>query len=81
MTKPGFLKSRIKALFNSDDISEQNRVVSIYNKWRSKQPTKEKHCYCGHTLECECGNPGIYEFKSGLSDYGGIDEDVLNEIL
>jgi hypothetical protein len=80
MIKPGFLYRRIKVLFNTAPLNETNRIVNIYNKWRDKQPKKEKHCYCGHTTTCECANPGIHEFKSGLKN-GGITDEVLNKII
>lgn len=31
-----------------------------YIKLRNKQ--EEKSCYCGHTFECDCGNPSFEEF-------------------
>ena len=80
MIKPGFLYRRIKSLFSSAAKNEQNRIVNIYNKWRNKQKPKEKHCYCGHTLKCECANPGISEFQNGLKN-GSIDDDILNKIM
>jgi hypothetical protein len=64
MTKPGFVLRRLKALFLSDDIVEQENVLALYNKNRDKQI--EKECYCGHTITCDCGNPGISEFKSSI---------------
>lgn len=80
ITKPGFILNRIKLLFSSKDNNEKNRILNLYNKWRNKQPKKERHCYCGHTIDCECANPGLYEFKSGLNT-GTINETVLNKIL
>ena len=73
-TKPGFILSRIKACFNSDDINSQEKFLSDYNKNREKQI--EKDCYCGHTFSCDCSNPGISELKNGiLNDH--IKEDMF----
>ena len=35
--------------------------LSVFNTYRNQQ--KEKDCYCGHTDTCDCGNPGLSEFK------------------
>lgn len=40
----------------------KQELLDKYNFKRSKQPDKEKSCYCGHTDVCDCSNPGIYEF-------------------
>ena len=74
MTKPGFIKKRLIALFASDDVVEQQRVVDNYNRIRNKQ------CYCGHTDECDCSNPGIYEFKHSLMS-NSISEEVLDKVI
>lgn len=74
MTKPGFIKKRLLLLFQSDDITEQQKIVNNYNKIRNNR------CYCGHTTYCDCGNPGILEFKSSL-ETDSISEKILNEIL
>lgn len=74
MTKPGFVRNRLIALFESNDIMEQQRIVNNYNKIRKEQ------CYCGHTDKCDCSNPGIYEFKHSLLT-NSINEKILNKIL
>ena len=74
MTKPGFVTNRLIALFESNDIIEQQRIVNNYNKIRKKQ------CYCGHTDKCDCSNPKIYEFKHSLLT-NSINEKILNKIL
>jgi hypothetical protein len=42
MTKPGFVLSRIKLLFNFSDLKEQNRIIRMYNNFRNKQSKKKK---------------------------------------
>lgn len=74
MTKPGFIRKRLIALFASDDVVEQQRVVDNYNRIRNKQ------CYCGHTDKCDCSNPGIYEFKNSLIS-NSISEEVLEKVI
>ena len=74
MTKPGFIKRRILALFNSDDIKEQNKIIMLYNKIRNDK------CYCGHTIDCDCGNPDISNFKTAIEN-NYISEHTLNKIL
>ena len=78
MTKPGFLLKRIKLLFNSEDVEEKQKVLDKYNLFRTNQI--EKDCYCGHTSDCDCGNPGISEFTQAIQN-NNISEDILNEIL
>jgi hypothetical protein len=78
MTKPGFLLKRIKLLFQSNDEIEKQKIINKYNQFRNKQ--KEKDCYCGHTIKCDCGNPGISEFNSALQR-DCISENILNKIL
>lgn len=81
MSKPEFILERIKQLFESDDIQAQQEIVDKYNKYRSDKSTYEgSYCYCGHTDRCECSDPGISEFKSGLFN-GTIAEELLNKIL
>jgi hypothetical protein len=55
----------IKLIFDSDNISEQEVILAKYIDWRNKQV--ELPCYCGHTISCDCGNPGLSEFKSNLN--------------
>lgn len=68
MTKPGFHLSRIKSSFDNLLIEEQSEIVEKYNKNRllDIDEDNEYSCYCGHTIRCDCSNPGISEFKSGL---------------
>jgi hypothetical protein len=74
MTKPDFIRRRLLILFESDNVTEQQRIVDNYNKIRTNK------CYCGHTIDCDCGNPGISEFKSSLQT-NSISEEILNKIL
>lgn len=74
MTKPEFVKQRLKQLFLSDDIKEQQRIVENYNKIRTNE------CYCGHTIECDCSNPGIYEFQHSILT-NSIPEKTLKKLL
>lgn len=38
-----------------------------YNNHRDKTSNGDgKLCYCGHTNRCDCGNPGLSEFKQGI---------------
>jgi len=64
MTKPNFILKRLKLLFNSDDKIEKQNVYNSYIKKRNEQ--KEKMCYCGHTFDCDCGNPSLEEFEHNL---------------
>jgi hypothetical protein len=74
MTKPNFIRKRLILLFESDNIIEQQKIVDNYNKIR------ENKCYCGHTDECSCGDPGISEFKSALLT-NSIPETILSMII
>lgn len=74
MTKPGFIRKRLIALFDSDNVLEQQKIVDKYNAIRNNR------CYCGHTITCDCGNPGIYEFKSSLLS-NSISERTLKKLL
>ena len=74
MTKPGFIRKRFKLLFASDDVFLQSRVVDNYKKIRGDE------CYCGHTTTCDCGDPGISEFKSSLYTKS-ISEETLSKLL
>ncbi len=72
--KPGFIKKRIQLLFESNNIENQQKIVDNYNKIRGNK------CYCGHTTTCDCGDPGISEFKNSLHT-NAISEETLNKIL
>ena len=61
-------------IFNTDNVKLQQKIVVKYNEIR------EGECYCGHTITCDCGNPGISEFKSALQT-NSIDEEILKKIL
>lgn len=81
MTKPNFTLDRIKQLFESDDIVAQQEIVDKYNVYRDLKSNDDgNYCYCGHTIRCECSNPGISEFKSGLFN-SSITENILNKTL
>lgn len=76
MTKPDFIRKRLILLFESEkneDIIIQQEIVDNYNKIRRNK------CYCGHTDVCDCGNPGISEFKSSLYT-NSIPEHILNKL-
>ncbi len=66
-----------KELFESDRSSDQSAILKRYCEWRCSFPNGERPCYCGHTTDCECGDPGISEFKSGILNYGISGEDLL----
>lgn len=66
MTKPNFILKRTKLLFQSNDEVNKQLVLNEYNKKRDLQPVKEKDCYCGHTIHCDCSNPGINEFTMSI---------------
>ena len=66
-----------KELFESDRESDKAAILARYCEWRDSFPEGERPCYCGHTSDCECGSPGISEFKSGLAGYGINGEDLL----
>jgi hypothetical protein len=55
----------IKLIFESDNVSEQELILTNYIDWRNKQV--ESPCYCGHTICCDCGDPGLSEFKFNLN--------------
>lgn len=68
MTKPDFIRKRLILLFESEkneDIIIQQEIVDNYNKIRRN--------------ECDCGNPGISEFKSSLYT-NSIPEHILNKL-
>lgn len=70
-----------KELFESDRELDQATMLKKYCEFRGSFPEKERPCYCGHTVDCDCGDPGISEFKSGLQS-GGIDgETILKSFL
>jgi hypothetical protein len=66
MTKPGFILSRLKLLFNSDDLINKLKVYNKFITKRNKQSKKRRMCYCGHTIDCDCSNPSIDEFTHNL---------------
>jgi hypothetical protein len=75
MTKPGFITRRMIMLFSSEsEESEQKRILKKYSLIRNNS------CYCGHTSDCDCGDPGVYEFKNALIT-GSISEDMLATLL
>lgn len=80
MSKSGYLLYRIKLLFNSDDIEAQQIIVNRYANKRNQNKPKYRDCYCGHTTDCECANPGISEFKQALFN-GTITENDLKNFL
>ncbi len=54
-------------LYSKNELPEQFCIqcqLKKYNEYRSKQD--EKDCYCGHTISCDCANPGIFEFEMFL---------------
>ncbi len=73
-TKLGFVKKRMIALFESNDNVLKQQIVDNYNKIRNNQ------CYCGHTIQCDCGDLGVYEFQHSLFT-NSISEDILNKIF
>jgi hypothetical protein len=65
MTKPNFVLERTKAIFSDESaINIQYKIYLDYINRRDKENTKS--CYCGHTVECDCGNPSFEEFKHNL---------------
>lgn len=65
-----------KELFESDRDRDQAQMLKRYCQFRRSFPEKERPCYCGHTVDCDCADPGISEFRSGLQS-GGIDGETL----
>lgn len=45
-------------------MKDEYNLLKEYNKIRRrfKNEDGEKHCYCGHTDYCSCGNPGQSEY-------------------
>jgi hypothetical protein len=76
MTKLNFILKRTKLLFQSNDEVNKKLVLDEYNKKRDLQPLKEKDCYCGHTIDCDCGNPGMSEFTMAILN-NNINEKML----
>ncbi len=74
MTKPDFIRKRLLLLFETNDVEQQWLIVDSYNLIRNNK------CYCGHTIDCDCGNPGISEFKSALQN-NSISEEILTKLL
>ena len=66
-----------KELFESDRESDKAAILARYCEWRGSHTDEDMPCYCGHTSDCGCGDPGISEFKSGLASYGITGEDLL----
>jgi len=65
MTKPNFVLKRTKAIFSDESNRDiQNKIYLDYINKRDKEISKS--CYCGHTVECDCGNPSFEEFKNNL---------------
>jgi hypothetical protein len=50
--------------YPSGNIDMQNAIYLDYIDKRNKETSKP--CYCGHTIECDCGNPSFEEFKHNL---------------
>ena len=66
-----------KEIFESDRETDKAAILARYCDWRNSFPEKERPCYCGHTIDCDCSNPGLSEFKSGLASHGINGEDLL----
>jgi hypothetical protein len=65
MTKPNFILERAKAIFSDESNRDiQNKIYLDYINKRDKETSKS--CYCGHTIDCDCGNPSFEEFKHNL---------------
>jgi hypothetical protein len=65
MTKPNFVLERTKAIFSDESKRDmQNAIYLDYIDKRNKETSKP--CYCGHTIDCDCGNPSFEEFKHNL---------------
>ena len=78
-TKPGFILKRAQFVFKGNDEATQYKILSFYNNKRdSCEKGGMKQCYCGHTTECECANPGHSEIKNAILS-GTINEDWLCE--
>ncbi len=75
-TKPGFVLSRAKSIFSSqNNIELQQEVYQSYINKRNSQI--EKNCYCGHTTDCDCANPSIEEFKHNLLNNNIEEKDLI----
>lgn len=74
-TKPGFVLRRLKLLFHSDNELEKQKVFQMYIDKRNKQ--KEKMCYCGHSIDCDCSNPDINVFEHNLLNNNIEEKDLL----
>lgn len=62
----------MKLLFSDGDLKEQYSIYAHYISKRSQQI--EKSCYCGHTIDCNCGSPSFEEFKHNVLN-GNINDD------
>jgi hypothetical protein len=77
MTKPGFVKKRIDALFKSSDEDSKEQIVELFGNYRNNVKSV---CYCGIVNICSCPNPDLIGFKIALQD-GFISEETLLKII
>ena len=74
MTKPGFILKRTQSIFSRNNPITQKNIYDDYIVSRDNQI--EKSCYCGHTTDCDCGNPSFEEFKHNLLNNNINEEDL-----
>jgi len=75
MTKPNFILNRAKSIFTINEPKLQKEIYNTYIKNRNKD--LDKSCYCGHTIDCECSNPSIEEFKHNLLNNNIYEDDLI----
>jgi hypothetical protein len=50
-------------------VLEHNLLIDNFNKYIDTRKTqKEKDCYCGHTIDCDCSNPDYTLFLESLTN-------------
>jgi len=53
---------RVNALKLQGMEQEVKDFTEYYEFIKLRNSQEEKSCYCGHTFECDCGNPSFEEF-------------------
>jgi hypothetical protein len=67
----------LKMIFTKNNPITQNKIYKDFLYKRDRQNEKEKTCYCGHTIDCDCENPSFDMFKEHVLN-NNITEKTLN---
>lgn len=74
-TKPGFILNRVKQIFSKNNPVIQKKIYDNFVFNRNQQ--KDKMCYCGHTINCDCANPSLNDFKYNLFNNNINEKDLI----